>query len=144
MEEQIEALITQLTLEETASLLAGADMWRSVAIERLGIPAIQVTDGPNGARGADDNLGPTSVCFPVGMAMGATWNPALIEQVGETLAREARAKGASVLLAPTVNIHRTPLAGRNFECYAEDPYLSGTIRSEEHTSELQSPCNLVC
>lgn len=137
MVEQIEALISQLTLEEKASLLAGADMWRSVTIERLGIPAIQVTDGPNGARGADDNLGATSVCFPVGMAMGATWNPALIEQVGETLAHEARAKGASVLLAPTVNIHRTPLAGRNFECYAEDPYLSGTIASA-YINGLQS------
>lgn len=129
MDEKINSLIAQMTLEEKASLLAGANMWRTVALERLGIPAVQVTDGPNGARGMDDNLGATSVCFPVGIAMGATWNPALIEQVGAVLAREARAKGANVLLAPTVNIHRTPLAGRNFECYAEDPYLSGTIAS---------------
>jgi beta-glucosidase len=129
MEEKINSLIAQMTLEEKVSLLAGANMWRSVTIDRLGIPAVQVTDGPNGARGMDDNLGATSVCFPVGIAMGATWNPPLIEQVGAVLAREARAKGASVLLAPTVNIHRTPLAGRNFECYAEDPYLSGTIAS---------------
>jgi beta-glucosidase len=123
----MEHLLNEMTLAEKAALLAGADMWRTVAIERLGLPAIQVTDGPNGARGTDDNLGETSACFPVGIAMGATWNPELIAQVGGALAAEARAKGAHVLLAPTVNIHRTPLAGRNFECFAEDPYLSGTI-----------------
>ena len=120
-------LLGQMTLPEKASLLAGADMWHTVAIERLDIPAIQVTDGPNGVRGADDNLGSTSVCFPVGTAMGATWNPELIEAVGAALAAEAREKGAHVLLAPTVNIHRNAIAGRNFECFAEDPYLSGII-----------------
>jgi beta-glucosidase len=123
----MEHLLNEMTLAEKAALLAGADMWHTVAIERLGIPAIQVSDGPNGVRGADDNLGATSVCFPVGVAMGATWNPELIEQVGAALAAEVHAKGAHVLLAPTVNIHRTPIAGRNFECFAEDPYLSGTI-----------------
>ncbi len=127
MEKNFDELITQLTLAEKASLLAGANMWHTVAIERLGIPSIQVSDGPNGVRGNDDNLGDTSICFPVGMAMGATWNPDLIEKVGATLAAEVRRKGAHVLLAPTVNIHRTPLAGRNFECYAEDPFLSGTM-----------------
>ena len=96
-------------------------------VERLGIPAIQVSDGPNGVRGSDDNLGETSICFPVGVAMGATWNPELIERVGAALAAEVRRKGAHVLLAPTVNIHRTPIAGRNFECFAEDPFLSGTM-----------------
>lgn len=127
MEEQINALLTQMTLAEKVSLLAGVDTWRTVPIERLNIPSIQVTDGPNGARGEDDNIGLTSICFPVGSAMGSTWNPELIEQVGAQLAREARAKGADVLLAPTVNIARTPVAGRNFECFAEDPFLSGTI-----------------
>jgi beta-glucosidase len=123
----MENLLNEMTLTEKASLLAGADMWHTVAIERLGVPPIQVSDGPNGVRGADDNLGATSVCFPIGVAMGATWNEELIEQVGAALAAEVHAKGAHVLLAPTVNIHRTPLAGRNFECFAEDPYLSGTI-----------------
>jgi beta-glucosidase len=124
---KIDDILNEMTLAEKVSLLAGADMWHTVAIERLNIPAIQVSDGPNGVRGADDNLSDTSVCFPVGVAMGATWNPALIEQVGAALAAEVHAKGAHVLLAPTVNIHRTPLAGRNFECFAEDPYLSGTM-----------------
>ncbi len=129
MNQSIDDLINELTLAEKASLLAGADMWRTVPVDRLGIPAIQVSDGPNGVRGRDDNLGQTSICFPVGVAMGATWNPALIEQVGAALAAQAHKKGAHVLLAPTVNIHRTPIAGRNFECFAEDPYLSGTIAS---------------
>jgi beta-glucosidase len=127
MENRMETLLQQMTLVEKAALLAGADMWHTVAIERLGIPAIQVSDGPNGVRGSDDNLGETSVCFPVGVAMGATWNPDLIEQVGAALAAEVQTKGAHVLLAPTVNIHRTPIAGRNFECFAEDPFLSGMM-----------------
>ena len=137
MEEKIEALIQQLTLDEKVALLAGADMWHTVPIERLGIPAMKVSDGPNGVRGADDNTGPTSACFPVGVALGATWNPALVEQVGQALAEEVKAKGAHVLLAPTVNIHRSPIAGRNFECYAEDPYLSGTLASA-YINGLQS------
>jgi beta-glucosidase len=130
MEKKIDGLISQMTLAEKASLLAGFDMWHTAAIERLGIPALKVTDGPNGVRGADDIFSPTSVCFPVGVAMGATWNPALIRQVGASLAQSVKAKGAHVLLAPTVNIQRTPIAGRNFECYAEDPYLSGVMAAE--------------
>ncbi len=128
-EKNIGALLKEMTLAEKASLLAGADMWHSTPIERLGIPAFKMTDGPNGVRGADDILGPTSVCFPVGVALGATWNMALAEKVGSALAQSVKAKNGHVLLAPTVNIARTPIAGRNFECYAEDPYLSGMIAS---------------
>ncbi len=127
MSREFDNVLAEMTLDEKASLLAGADMWHTVAIERLGIPAIGVSDGPNGARGREDIEGDTSICFPVGVAMGATWNPELIEQVGQTLAAETRSKGAHVLLAPTVNIHRTPIAGRNFECYSEDPFLSGSM-----------------
>ncbi len=127
METKIELLLKQLTLTEKVSLLAGADMWHTGPVERLGIPAMKMSDGPNGVRGADDNLGPTSVCFPVGVALGATWNPDLIKQVGGALAETAKDKGAHILLAPTVNIQRTPIAGRNFECFAEDPYLSGQM-----------------
>lgn len=102
-------------------------MWRTAAVARLGIPSIQVSDGPSGVRGDDDNLEVNSVCLPAGVALGATWNPELVAAAGGVLAREARDRGIQVLLAPTVNIHRSPLAGRNFECYAEDPYLSGSI-----------------
>src|SRR5512138_2747605 len=124
---RIDNLLKQMTMEEKISMLAGADLWHSVAIPRLGIPQFKVTDGPNGARGAWGSMGPQSVATPVGIALGATWNPELVEKVGNVLADELKAKGAHILLAPTVNIHRTPIAGRNFECFSEDPFLSGMI-----------------
>ena len=92
-------------------------------MERAGIPALTVTDGPNGARGVRG----TSACFPSSTALAATWDTALVERVGAALAEEALAKGARVLLAPTVNIHRHPLAGRSFECFSEDPHLSARM-----------------
>ncbi len=129
MDAKIEQLIQQMTLDEKISLLAGRDMWHTVPVERLGIPSLKVTDGPNGARGAGGSLGLTSACFPCGSALGATWNPELVARVGQALADEVKAKGAHILLAPTVNIHRVPIAGRNFECYSEDPYLTGQMAS---------------
>ena len=94
---------------------------------RLGIPAMRVSDGPAGARGTQFDGGPASVNVPCGTSLAATWDPALVEEVGHLLGRETRAKGASVLLAPTVNLHRTPIGGRNFECMSEDPYLTARI-----------------
>jgi beta-glucosidase len=126
---RIDDLLSQMTLDEKISMLAGADLWHSVAVPRLGIPQFKTTDGPNGARGAWGNMGSESVATPVGIALGATWNPDLVEKVGNVLADELEAKGAHILLAPTVNIHRTPIAGRNFECYSEDPFLSGMLAS---------------
>jgi beta-glucosidase len=125
----IDELVAELTLDERASLTAGHDLWSTVRVPRMGIPSVRVTDGPNGARGASvpGSAGATAVCVPCGSALGATWDPALVERVGEMLGREARSKECRVLLAPTVNIHRSPLAGRNFECYSEDPLLSGRI-----------------
>jgi beta-glucosidase len=96
-------------------------------VERVGIPAVGVTDGPNGARGTT-LPGPeaeATACVPCGSALGATWDPDLVGRIGALLGEEARARGCHVLLAPTVNIPRSPLAGRNFECYSEDPLLSG-------------------
>lgn len=127
MDARIDALLNQMTLEEKVSLAAGATFWTTVPVERVGIPAMKVTDGPNGARGASWVGDVTSACFPVGIALAATWNPELIYRIGQALAHETRSKGASVLLGPTVNIHRSPLNGRNFECYSEDPYLSARI-----------------
>ena len=98
-----------------------------MAVERLGIPAIKMTDGPNGARGAHGSMGPRSVCTTVGVALAATWNPELVQEVGALLGREIKRKGAHILLAPTVNSHRSSLAGRNFERYSEDPYLAGRL-----------------
>ncbi|WP_036793067.1 beta-glucosidase family protein [Pleomorphomonas koreensis] len=124
----IEALLDAMTLDEQVSLLAGADFWTTVAVPRLGIPAIKVSDGPNGARGGGSLVGGVKAAsFPVGIALGASWNPALVEEIGGALAEEARSKGASVLLAPTVNIQRSAVNGRNFECYSEDPCLTARL-----------------
>jgi beta-glucosidase len=124
----IDALLDKLTLEEQVALLAGADFWTTVPIERLGIPRIKVTDGPNGARGGGSLVGGVkSACFPAAISLGATWDPALAEAMGVALAEEAKSKAARVLLAPTVNIHRSGLNGRNFECYSEDPTLTAEM-----------------
>jgi beta-glucosidase len=121
-------LVAAMTLDEKAALTAGVDMWTTAAVPRLGIPPVRVTDGPNGARGTQlGPTGPTAACLPCGSALGATWSPEVLELVGGVLGAEARSKGARVLLAPTVNMHRSPLAGRNFECYAEDPLLAGRL-----------------
>jgi beta-glucosidase len=125
----VKALVDALTLEEKAALTAGEDMLSTVAVQRLGIPKVRVTDGPNGARGnALPGMGSApSACIPCGSALGATWDPALVESLGALVGREARDRGCRGLLAPTVNLHRSPLAGRNFECYSEDPLLSGRL-----------------
>jgi beta-glucosidase len=122
----IDELVASLTLEEKASLTAGTDLWHTPGVERLGIPPVKVTDGPNGARGARFG-GVSSLYFPCATALGATWDPDLVRAVGECIAGEVRDKRAHVLLAPTVNLHRYPLAGRNFECYSEDPYLTARL-----------------
>ena len=132
MTRDIDELVGQLTLDEKASLTAGADNWSTVAIERLGIPSVFVTDGPNGARGPTlpglgDEGTTTAVCVPCGAALGATWDVELLERVGALLGAQARTKACRVLLAPTVNLHRSPLAGRNFESYSEDPLLTGRL-----------------
>jgi len=124
----IEALVAQLSVAEKARLTAGEDFWSTAAVERLGIPKVGLTDGPNGARGPHlPGSAPPSVCLPCGSAIGATWDPDLAAEVAALLAREARQRGCRVLLAPTVNLHRSPLAGRNFECYSEDPLLAGRL-----------------
>ncbi len=118
--------VSELSIEEQSALTGGADMWHSAEIDRLGIPGLGLTDGPSGARGFQFT-GTSSMSLPCGTALASTWNRELIVRVGSLLGDEARSKGASMLLAPTVNIHRHPLGGRNFECYSEDPYLTGEI-----------------
>ncbi|MDX2236183.1 MAG: glycoside hydrolase family 3 C-terminal domain-containing protein [Hyphomonadaceae bacterium] len=106
--------------------MSGRDFWRTHASPALGLPAFKMTDGPNGARG-DLSSGATAACFPVGVAMGATFDPDLLHAIGVALAREAKTKKAQVLLGPTINLQRTPIGGRNFECYSEDPILTGAL-----------------
>src|SRR3989440_6838284 len=124
----VERLLSQMTLEEKVALLAGTNTWYTVPVERLGIPSLKMSDGPNGARGAGGFSGDVkAACFPAGISLASTWDTDLIERVGQALAREAKLKRAQVLLGPTVNIQRSPLGGRNFECFSEDPYLSARL-----------------
>ncbi len=128
MYDGIENLLSQMTLQEKVSMLAGTNMWYTVPVERLGIPSLKMTDGPNGARGAGGfTQGVKATCFPAEISLASTWNTELVERVGQALAHEAKMKNAQVLLAPTVNIQRSPLGGRNFECFSEDPYLSARL-----------------
>lgn len=126
IEARIDKLLDELDVDQKAALTAGADSWRITGVADAGIGQLKVTDGPTGARG-DLTTGERAVCFPVGAAIGATWNPDLVAEIATTLADEARSKGAQVLLGPTVNLHRHPLAGRNFECYSEDPELTAAL-----------------
>jgi beta-glucosidase len=124
----IDDLLSQMTLQEKVSMLAGTNMWYTVPVERLRIPSLKMTDGPNGARGAGSLTGGVkTTSFPAGISLASTWNTQLVERVGQALADEAKMKGAQVLLGPTVNIQRSPLGGRNFECFSEDPYLSARL-----------------
>ena len=124
--ERVERLLEELTLDEKCSLTAGASLWYLPPVKRVGLPALKVSDGPMGVRG-DSFGGRRSFSFPCGMSAGSTWNPELIRQLGEALAAEARSKGVHVLLGPTVCIVRTPLAGRTFESFSEDPLLSARL-----------------
>ena len=126
MESEIERLVGALTLDEKASLTAGASMWYLPAVERLGLRALKMSDGPSGVRG-DSLIGRRSLSLPCGMAVGSTWNPDLVRALGDVLAAEARSKGVHVVLGPTVCIVRTPLAGRTFESFSEDPLLTARI-----------------
>jgi beta-glucosidase len=133
-----------MTLEEKGSLCSGRDFWHTQEIERLGIPSIMLTDGPHGLRkqaGDSDQLelnrSVPATCFPTASALAATWNRELIYQVGEALGEECRQEKVGVILGPGANIKRTPLCGRNFEYFSEDPFLSGEI-AKSHIQGVQS------
>ncbi|KAF5013889.1 hypothetical protein FDECE_138 [Fusarium decemcellulare] len=123
----VEELLEVLTLEEKASLLSGCDFWHTTPIPRYNIPSVRFSDGPNGVRGTRFFNPVPALCLPCGTGLGATWNPDLLYEVGELLSRECEAKGAHVWLGPTVNMLRSPLNGRGFESFSEDPYLSGVL-----------------
>ncbi|CAG7955988.1 unnamed protein product [Penicillium salamii] len=123
----IDSLLKKLTQDEKIALLTGEDFWHTVPIPRLGIPSIRVSDGPNGVRGTRFFSSVPAACLPCGTAIGATFDRDLAVEVGHILAAEAKAKGAHVILGPTINIARGPLGGRGFESYSEDPVLSGIL-----------------
>jgi beta-glucosidase len=128
IEARVDAIMAGLTLRQAVSLLSGADFWSIQPDPALGLGALRVTDGPNGARGGGSLIGGVqTAAFPVGIALGATWNPALAREIGAALAAQVKSKNAHVLLAPTVNIQRSVTNGRNFECYSEDPVLTAEL-----------------
>jgi beta-glucosidase len=136
-EKRVADLLSRMTLEEKATMLSGSGWMESAPVERLGIPAIKMADGPlgvrswagssaiTGVRGAKRHVLSTS--FPAGVAMAATWNPELVRREGQAIGQEVKALGRDMILGPTVNINRVPLWGRNFEGYGEDPYLSARL-----------------
>ena len=128
----IETLIQQMTLEEKAALVTGATPWQTLAVERLGLKPITVSDGPHGVRRTVDataliNESKPATCFPVAAALAATWDADLLYELGQALAAECIALDVDVLLGPGINIKRSPLCGRNFEYFSEDPVLAGEL-----------------
>ena len=132
-ENQIADLIRQLTLEEKIALTIGRDFWSTHEVARLGIPAITLTDGPHGVRkafqGNEIGIGNSipATCFPTAVSLASSWDTGLAEEVGQALGKESQALDVQVLLGPGVNIKRTPVGGRNFEYFSEDPLLSGEM-----------------
>ncbi|MFF3758332.1 beta-glucosidase [Streptomyces sp. NPDC002185] len=123
----VEAALGKLDLDTKTRLLAGQDMWSLPALPEIGLRSLVMSDGPIGVRGVRWTADDPSVAIPSPTALAATWDPELARRAGRLLAQEARRKGVHVVLAPTVNLHRTPLGGRHFEAYSEDPYLTGAI-----------------
>ena len=133
---EIKKLVSEMTLEEKAGMCSGVDFWHTKAVERLGIPAVMMSDGPYGLRkqeGEADHLGLNesikTVCFPAGVSTASSFNRKLVRKLGETLGEECQAENIGVLLGPAMNIKRSPLCGRNFEYYSEDPYVSSQMAS---------------
>lgn len=130
--QDLKHLISQMTLEEKAAICTGVNAWQTVPVERLGIPSMWVSDGPHGVRRAADpetmmSENVPATCFPTASALAATWDRDLLYELGQALADECIALNVDLLLGPGVNIKRSPLCGRNFEYYSEDPYLGGEL-----------------
>ncbi len=130
----IDRVLNQLSVEEKAALTSGSSFWYTTPVERLGIPKIMVSDGPHGLRaqpGESDHVGIggsiPATCFPTASAIASSWNPELLHRIGQALAQEARACNLSVILGPGINMKRSPLCGRNFEYFSEDPFLAGEL-----------------
>ncbi|MFI5545903.1 beta-glucosidase [Streptomyces sp. NPDC051815] len=128
-EDAVEAALDKLDLDTKTRLLAGQDMWSLPALPEIGLHSLVMSDGPVGVRGVRWSADDPSVALPSPTALAAAWDPELARRAGRLLAQEARRKGVHVLLAPTVNLHRSPLGGRHFECYSEDPCLTGAVGS---------------
>lgn len=140
----VKSAVRAMTLEEKAGMCSGSDLWHLKGVERLGIPSVMVTDGPHGLRkqtGSSDHLGinasAQAICFPTAASLASTFDRDLVRSVGEALGDECQAEDVAVILGPGANIKRSPLCGRNFEYYSEDPYLTGEMASA-HIQGVQS------
>ena len=144
MKRDIKAIVKHMTLEEKDGMCSGEDFWHLKSVERLGIPSVMVSDGPHGLRKQDqeaDHLGANdsikAVCFPTACATACSFDRDLLYKLGETLGDECQAQNLSVILGPAVNIKRSPLCGRNFEYFSEDPYLASEMAGA-HIKGVQS------
>ena len=144
MEKNLNELISKMTLEEKAGLCSGLDFWTTKPIDRLGVPSIMLTDGPHGLRkqaGGADHVGINdsvpATCFPAGATLACSWDRNLVKEVGVALGEECQAEDVAVILGPGANIKRSPLCGRNFEYFSEDPYLSSHM-AISHIDGVQS------
>jgi beta-glucosidase len=125
--DHLRPLLEQLSLEEKVALVQGADFWTTVPLPRIGLRAMTLSDGPAGVRGPVWDERDPSLNLPSGTALAASWDAGLARRYGAASASEARRKGVDVVLGPTINLHRSPLGGRHFECFSEDPWLSGEL-----------------
>ncbi|ESK88409.1 glycoside hydrolase family 3 protein [Moniliophthora roreri MCA 2997] len=137
LDANIPELISKLTIEEKISLLGAPNWWNTTRVERLGIPSVRMSDGPNGVRGSSHFASTPAQCLPCATSLASTFDPELIHNVGVFLAEEAKLKSSVILLAPTCNMQRSPLGGRAFESFSEDPHLSGVMASA-YVKGLQS------
>ncbi|WP_100446050.1 glycoside hydrolase family 3 protein [Glycomyces xiaoerkulensis] len=126
-DEVVESALARLDLDTKSALLAGMDMWRLVEVPGIGLRSMTLSDGPIGVRGRFWTAADPSLALPSPTAQAASWDPAFVRRIGHLLAAESRRKRVDVLLAPTINLHRSPLGGRHFEAFSEDPLLSGLI-----------------
>ncbi|HET8988355.1 MAG TPA: glycoside hydrolase family 3 N-terminal domain-containing protein, partial [Humibacillus sp.] len=125
--DHLRPLLQQLSLEDKVALVQGADFWTTVPLPHIGLRAMTLSDGPAGVRGPVWDERDPSLNMPSGTALAASWDTELADRYGAAAASEARRKGVDVVLGPTINLHRSPLGGRHFECFSEDPWLSGEL-----------------
>ena len=144
MKRDVKAIVKEMTLEEKAGMCSGKDFWHLKGVERLGIPEVMVSDGPHGLRkqaAEADHMGLNesikAVCFPTACATACSFDRDLLEEMGERIGDECQAEDLSVILGPAVNIKRSPLCGRNFEYFSEDPYLASQMAAS-HIKGVQS------
>ena len=125
--DRVDELVQSLSVEERAQLTSGIDAWHAAGVESIGLAPMLTLDGPNGVRGMTFPPGSSATCTPCGTALGATWDRDLVSEVAARIGAEAKRAGVHYMLGPVVNLVRSPLGGRDFECYSEDPLLTAEL-----------------